>query len=34
MGGFELDVRWELMQRDALGDDKYEELVAFKQAEL
>ena len=33
LGGFELDVRWELAQREALGDDTYEELQALKEEE-
>ena len=30
LGGFEIDVRWELMQRDAFGNDTFEELMAIK----
>lgn len=32
-GGFELDARWELMQRDAFGNETYEELLALKEEE-
>jgi hypothetical protein len=33
LGGFEIDVRWELMQRDAFGNDTFEELMAIKEEE-
>ena len=33
LGGFEIDVRWELMQRDAFGNDTFEELIAIKEEE-
>ena len=33
LGGFEIDARWELMQRDAFGNDTFEELMAIKEEE-
>ena len=30
-GGFELDVRWEMMQKDHYGEEKYKEIVAMRE---
>ena len=32
-GGFELDVRWEQMQRQAFGNDTFEEMLAQREEE-
>ena len=28
-GGFELDVRWEIMQKEYYGEEKYKEILAL-----
>ena len=30
-GGFELDVRWEMMQKEYYGEEEYKEILAMKQ---
>lgn len=32
-GGFELDVRWELMQKEAFGEEKFRQMMAVKEEE-
>lgn len=31
--GWELDVRWEIMEREALGNETFEEMMAIKEEE-
>jgi hypothetical protein len=33
-GGFELDVRWDIMQRQAFGNETFEEMLALEEEEI